>query len=130
VVVDPWFEAGVNAAYGLVDNVSSSGQVSQTGSFHNYSYGAFANARVVGDFILGAGYNYTWLEDIHNDPAEGRPERFSHLQTFGAAQYIVAKKLFIKLVGAYALGQFAPTFNAPLSNNNMFSLRLRLQFLF
>jgi hypothetical protein len=130
VVVDPWFEAGINGAYGLVDNVSSSGQVSQTGSFKNYSYGAFANARVVGDFMLGAGYNYTWLEDIHYDATEGRPERFSHTQTFAAAQYIVAKKLFIKLVGAYALGQFAPTFNAPLTNNNMFSLRLRLQFLF
>jgi hypothetical protein len=130
VIIDPYVEFGVNGAYGLVDNVSVSGQVNQTGSYSNYSFGVFANARIIKDLLVGGGYNYTFLQDIHYDPAEGRDERFAHEQIFGAVQYLVAHQLFVKVVGAYALGQFAPTFNAPVFDNEMFSARLRLQYLF
>jgi hypothetical protein len=130
-VLDPYVEFGVNGAYGLVDNVSPGGQVNQTGSYKNYSVGGFANLRIVENLLLGGGYNYTYLQDIHFDPTEGRDDKFAHTQTYAALQYRIPKqKLFVKVVGAYALGQFAPNFMGPVFENKMFSGRLRLEYLF
>jgi hypothetical protein len=130
IVADPYFEFGVNGAYGLVDLVSPDGTVSPTGSYTTYSGGGFANVRIVEDLLAGAGVDFTYLEDIHYDPALGRNQRFRHTQTFVALQYLVAKQLFVKVVGAYAKGEFAPTFGGVIFNNEMYSARLRLQYLF
>jgi hypothetical protein len=71
------------------------------------------------------------LQDIHFDPTEGRDDKFAHTQTYAALQYRIPKqKLFVKVVGAYALGQFAPNFMGPVFENKMFSGRLRLEYLF
>jgi hypothetical protein len=130
LVVDPRFECGVNGAYGLVDHVAQDGTVDETGSYTTYSLGGFANVRIVGDLMAGAGFNYTRLEDIHLDKKLGRNDIFGHTQTFVAAQYIVDKQLIVKLVGAYANGNFEPNFSAPVFKNDMLSARLRLQYLF
>jgi hypothetical protein len=130
LIVDPLFECGVNGAYGLVDHTAQDGSTDETGSYTTYSVGGFANVRVKGDFMVGAGYNYTNLQDIHYDSTLGRDDIFGHSQAFVAAQYIVAKQLFVKLVGAYALGIFKPNFGSPVFDDTMLSARLRLQYLF
>jgi hypothetical protein len=130
LIVDPLFECGVNGAYGMVDHVAQDGTVDETGSYTTYSVGGFANVRIRGDLMAGAGYNYTRLEDIHHDPMLGRDDIFGHTQTFVAVQYIVAKQLFVKVVGAYANGNFEPNFGSPVFKNEMLSARLRLQYLF
>jgi hypothetical protein len=129
-VIDPYFEVGVNAAYALVDHVSQDGTVDQKGSFTTYSVGGFANARIVGDLLVGIGLDYTYLEDTHFDPTWGRNEIFKHTQAFGAVQYLLAKQLFIKAVVAYARGYFAPNFGSVVYSDEMLSGRLRLQYLF
>jgi hypothetical protein len=130
LIVDPLFECGVNGAYGLVDHTAQDGTVDETGSYTVYSLGGFANVRVKGDFMLGAGYNYTHLQDIHYDSMLARDDIFGHSQAFVAAQYIIEKRLIVKLVGAYALGIFKPNFGSPVFDDTMLSARLRLQYLF
>jgi hypothetical protein len=129
-IVYPYLEFGGNAAYGLADQIASDGSVNTTGSYTNYSVGGFANARLFEDFLIGGGYNYTYLYDLHYDPTENRTQRFRQVQTFVAAQYLVLKTLYVKLVAAYARADFAPTFGGPLSSNEMLSARIRLQYVF
>ncbi len=129
-VVAPYVEFGVSGAYGLVDRVAQDGTVDEKGSNTTYSMGAFANARVVQDLTVGAGINYTYLEDLHFDPALNRVEKFAHYQAFGALQYLLVKQLYLKAVFAYAKADFAPTFGDPVFKNEMLSARLRMLFLF
>jgi hypothetical protein len=126
----PYIEAGVNAAYGLVDRTAQDGTYDEKGSNTTYSIGTFANARIMEDLIAGFGFNYTYLEDLHFDPALMRVEKFNHTQTFGALQYLVKKQLFVKAVLAYGNADFAPNFGAPVFENSMLSGRLRLMYLF
>jgi hypothetical protein len=129
-VVDPVVEFGFSGAYGQVDHKKVDGSTDLTGSYDTFSVGGFANARIVEDLLVGAGFNYTYLQDTQFDQTLARDERFFHTQTYAAVQYLVAKKLFVKLVGAYAQGRFEPNLGALTYQNDMYSARLRLQYLF
>jgi hypothetical protein len=126
----PRVEFGVNGAYGLVDRVAQDGTVDEKGSNTTWSVGGFANAKVIDDLLVGVGYNYTYLEDLHFDPALMRVDKFNHTQTFVAIQYLIAKQLYVKAVGAYGKADFAPVFGEPLFRNEMVSGRVRLLYLF
>jgi hypothetical protein len=126
----PRVEAGVNGAYGLVDRQAQDGTVDEKGSNTTYSVGGFVNVRLMEDLIAGAGLNYTYLEDLHYDPALMRVDKFNHTQMFGALQYLVAKQLYVKAVFAYGRASFAPTFGDPIFINEMKSGRIRLLYLF
>jgi hypothetical protein len=129
-VVLPPVEFGVNAAYGLVDRYAQDGTYDAKGSNTTYSVGGFANARVVGDLLVGAGVNHTYLEDMHLDPMLGRVQMFKHLQTFGAVQYVLMDRLYLKAVVAYAHADLAPNFGAPIFGNDMWSGRVRVMYAF
>jgi hypothetical protein len=129
-LVLPPVEFGVNAAYGLVDRYAQDGTYDAKGSNTTYSVGGFANARVVENLLVGAGVNHTYLEDLHLDPMLGRAQMFKHLQTFGAAQYVLAQRLYLKAVVAYARADLAPNFGAPVFGNDMWSARVRLMYTF
>jgi hypothetical protein len=130
LVLAPRLELGVNGAVGLVDRISQDGTFDEKGSNTTWSFGGFLNATVVDDVVVGFGVNYTYLEDLHMDPAIGRVQKFNHWQSFGALQYVVAKRLFVKAVVAYAESDFAPNFGAPVFENTMLSGRLRLLYVF
>ncbi len=124
-VFAPYLEAGINGAIGLVDALDSQGVVDVEGTYTTYSYGGFANFRVIDRLIVGGGGNLTWFENIHED-ANGRVGEFDHLQVFGAVQYALFDQLTLKLVGNYARARFAPTSTpAPPYENTMLSGRLR-----
>src|SRR5690606_13810379 len=55
LVLEPHVEFGLNGAYGLVDRIAADGRLDEKGSNTTYSVGAFANARVVGELLVGAG---------------------------------------------------------------------------
>jgi len=137
-VIDPYIEFGGNAAYGLVDAYKSTdGSYDETTSDTNYSVGGFVNARPFGtlglpDLLIGGGYDYTYLEDQHYEGAPlNRNGKYRHTQTFVAVQYYLWKQLFIKAVGGYAKGEFAPTFNDPsYFTSEMVSGRVRIEYLF
>jgi hypothetical protein len=129
-VLNPWFEAGLNGAWGIVDHIAQDGTFDEKGSNSTFSLGGFANARVIDGLLVGAGLNYTYLEDQHFDSALNRVEKFAHWQTFGAVQYLLFKQLYVKLVVAYAKADFAPTFGEPVFKNEMLSGRIRFLYLF
>jgi hypothetical protein len=132
-VVDPVLEFGASGAYGWQREIDSGGEVSATASFDNYSVGGFANVALAPGLVAGGGYNYTYLVDQHYEgPPYNRNEKYDHTQTFAAIQYRPIKdtNFFVKVVGAYALGRFAPTFGSPIYNDEMYSARIRFQYLF
>jgi hypothetical protein len=131
LVVDPYVELGGNIAYGMVDHYTpknstdpnaARGDKDTAGSVTDLDFGGFANVRVVDNLILGGGANY-------NQESDQQAGTFSHLQTFGALQYVVLKTLYLKLVGAYAKAHIAPGGNTPW-DNTMTSVRLRAMYLF
>jgi hypothetical protein len=129
-IINPYVEFGASGGWDIADHMDSKGNIDEKGSYITWSGGGFANVRLIKDLLFGLGANYTWLFDIHEDE-KGNVGEFSHLQTFAAIQYLLFDRLYIKLVGAYARGYFAPSFteNDPY-HNDMFSGRLRLEYAF
>lgn len=129
-VIGPWVETGMSGSWAIVDKVDISGNVNRPGSITKYSWGPFLNVSPIRDLVIGGGAHYTKQWDIHKNAAmSDRVGNFSHFQSFGAIQYRLFGQLFIKQVVAYAKANFAPSFDQHYSND-MFSLRLRLEYLF
>ncbi len=130
-IIDPVVEFGLNAAFGNQQERSEDGTISATGTFNTFSLGAFANARVIENLLVGAGVDYTYLQDTNTQQDVNRNDNYDHLQTFGAVQYRLFDKLFIKLVVAYAVAHLNPLPMVDvLYKNESFSSRLRLMYLF
>jgi hypothetical protein len=127
-ILDPRVEAGVNASYGRAEETNTMGPVGDR-TFDILSLGGFANARITGDWIAGAGAVFTRMAD-ENFGGGTRGGYFDHLQGFGALQYVVAKRLFIKGVLGYARATFATGGSTVDLVNNMYSGRIRLMYLF
>jgi hypothetical protein len=130
-VVDPILELGVNLAYGSIRHYSPTnstdpnatlGDFDTAGSVKDLDLGGFANFRAADGLVVGAGLN-------ENQETDQQAGSFAHVQGFGAIQYLVLKQLYIKLVGAYAVGHLAPG-GVTAWNNTMESGRLRLLYLF
>jgi hypothetical protein len=133
VVIDPVLEAGVSLAHSLVDTYNVQGNLDAARSTTTTSYGAFANLRVAGSLIVGGGANYTHEHNLKLDVTGKLNDVRTHLQVFGAAQYLLWDQLFIKGVLAYANADFDPQSNPPPVaefRNEMLSGRLRLMYLF
>lgn len=128
-VLDPHVEFGVNVGYGLDDNFSSTGEHELARSLTRFSVGGFANARLIKNLLIGAGFNSTRHEDIQEDPS-GRVGEFEHLQAFGAVQYLLLDQLFVKAVFGWAKATVAPSFTNDAYENSMLSARIRALFLF
>jgi hypothetical protein len=140
-VLDPFIEGGLNFDYGYLDHWKPTatiqmpgqtmGDYDPAGSYTQISFGGFVNARVMPDVLVGAGANYISQEDAFQDAVTGADGKFTHLQAFGAIQYLVNKQLFIKFVGAYARAHIAQsnTSVAPW-DNSMVSARVRFLYLF
>jgi hypothetical protein len=130
-VFDPTIEFGVSGAYGQTDQRDTAGIISTTGTFNTYSVGGFANVRIVDGLLLGGGLHYTFKQDTDFDTALNRDETFDQWQGFGALQYLLFGQLFIKGVFSYAVADNSPiTIVSPVYKNEMYSFRLRFQYLF
>jgi len=130
-VFDPYVEFGGNIATELVDHYNpqntadqnaSRGDYDGLGSVTDFATGGFCNVHVVDDLLLGGGINYV----RETDQVQGI---FTNTQGFGAIQYIIAKQLFVKLVGAYAKAHIQKGGELPYENT-MVSGRLRVMYLF
>ena len=128
-IFDPRLEFGVNASAGIVDATTPSGDVNGGGSFDILSVGGFANARITGDWIAGAGADFTRKAD-YEFKGTTKAGYYDHLQAFGALQYVVAKRLFIKGVFGYAKATISPGAVFTDLTNTMYSGRIRLMYLF
>ncbi len=125
-VFEPWVEFGFNGAYGTTTHTDIAGNPDAPGSGLTYSYGGFANVRIIDGLLVGIGSNFTWKEDEQTEVATGRVGEFSHTQSFLAIQYSFLKHFALKAVVAQASARFAPTFTNILPyDNDMLSGRLR-----
>jgi len=131
VIIDPYAEFGVNYGYAHTDNRDEQGRINARGTFRTHSVGGFANARLVEDVLIGAGVNYTFLEDINTDPDLNRNDTYEHWQPYGALQVFLFKQLYVKAVVAYAVANLnpIPIVSAPFKNE-MWSGRVRVLYLF
>ena len=128
---DPNFEFGANLAYGQVQHYAATnstnpnatrGDQDTAGSVTDLDFGGFANVHLVDSLIAGGGVNY-------NQETDQQAGTFTHLQPFGALQYVLFKQLYLKLVGAYAKAHLAQGGKTPW-DNTMTSVRLRAMLLF
>jgi hypothetical protein len=130
-VVGPFMEFGASVAYGLVDHYNpinitdpnaTRGDFDTAGSLTNTSFGGFANVRVVERLVVGGGLH-------HMNEDDQQAGHFTHLQGFGAVQYLIGRSLFLKVVAAYAKAHIGRGGVDPW-DNTMLSGRLRATFLF
>jgi hypothetical protein len=130
-VYAPWLEGGINYGYASNRVFTPNGNLDTTATAETSSIGAFANARVITDLLVGAGINYVSSGNEHLNPQTMFNDFATNTQTFLAVQYLVMKQLFVKLVGAYANSRFERSFSAAAPyNDEMFSARLRVLYLF
>jgi hypothetical protein len=130
-VFDPTVEFGISGAYGQTDSRNNMGVISTAGTFNTHSIGGFANVRIVDRLLFGGGLHYTFKEDENFDDALHRDETFDQWQGFGALQYLLFDQLFIKGVFSYALADNSTvTSVSPVYKNEIWSFRLRFQYLF
>jgi hypothetical protein len=132
-VLNPFLEAGVAVARGLIDTYNAQGVLDAGRSTTTTSYGGFANVRVVESLLLGGGANFTKETNLKVDTTGTKNDIKSHLQVFGAAQYTLWDQLYIKGVVAYADALFDPESDPPpiaKFNNTSLSGRLRFMYLF
>ena len=83
--------------------------------------------------IAGVGVNYTKETDTKANTVTGDNDLRTQLQAFGALQYVLWDRFYIKAVVAYADARFAPLASPPPIadyHNKMLSGRLRLMYLF
>lgn len=133
-VLDPYVEFGINAAGTLVDNYAATGVLDAGLSETRTSLGGFANARVHGPLLIGAGINSTRRNNLKENATTGENDVHTHLQAFGAVQYALFDCFYIKLVLAYADAHFNLLSDEPAQrqnyHNKSLSGRLRLMYLF
>ena len=132
-VVNPYLEAGVAVARGLIDSYNAQGILDAGRSTTTTSYGGFGNVRVVDSLLLGGGANFTKETNLKVDTTGTKNDIKNHLQVFGAAQYTLWDQLYIKGVVAYADALFDPESDPPpiaKFNNTSLSGRLRFMYLF
>ena len=135
-VLAPLVEFGLNAAYAVLDESDTFhgpfAEDPQT-SGNKYSYGGFLNlAPLPGnpDLLIGVGGNYAYFHNLYS-PNAGEPfQHFTNLQSYLAVQYLVHKQLFVKVVGGYAKSHLENTSTGAPYDDDQFSVRLRVMYLY
>jgi hypothetical protein len=138
VVFAPYVEAGLNAgaaAFDTADAHSAGNPASEDygASGNRTSFGGFVDAApapaVLPNLLVGAGANYATRHNLLPDAA-GNNERSTSLQAFGAVQYMFYRQLFVKLVVGYAKSHFENQATSSPYDDDMYSLRLRVMYLY
>jgi hypothetical protein len=135
-VIDPIVEFGVNAAIGKQSYTDATGNNFASAedlarSYTTMSVGGFANLRVADGLLAGVGGNWTTQEDGYLADGSNANDYTTHLQGFVALQYLLARQLYIKAVFAYARAKFQTSVTTvPVWNNDMYSGRIRLMYLY
>jgi hypothetical protein len=135
-VFAPYVEFGVNGGTAIYDetNPIEMGMENPAKSGNRYSFGGFINASpvpsILPNLLVGAGADYASQHDLVLDNATHANETESNLQTFVAVQYLFYRQLFFKVVGGYAKSHFSDNLSTNPYDDDMFSLRVRLMYLY
>jgi hypothetical protein len=134
VVFAPHVEAGVNVGYAIFDHADSRNPIEdQANSGNRFSAGGFVDAAPflawLPNLLVGAGGNYATRHNLLQD-AQMNYESSTSLQLFGAVQYMFYRQLFVKLVGGYAKSHFENQATPSPYDDDMYSVRLRVMYLY
>ena len=131
-VLAPYFEVGVNGAYGTQRETDGMAREVLENCFTTKSVGGFGNVRLYDGLLLGLGLNFTEQLDKFKALDDSKTNNYtSHLQGFVAVQYLLAGQLYIKLAIGYAQAKLQPSdANLAAWTNKMISGRLRLMYIF
>lgn len=128
-VIAPIVEFGLNGAVGKQEETDGFAKTVDESSFTRRSAGGFANFRISDLTLLGIGTN--WTSQTDQVLKDGNNNYTSQRQDFLAFQYLLGGQLFIKAVLAHAQAYFQPAeSSSPTWKNNMYSVRLRMMYLF
>ena len=135
LVFAPWIELGPNVGRAITDVFTSVMQ--PDGSFaldtgksgDTWSYGGFLNARPFTDMLIGLGANYASFANLHVN-TNGQHDQATNTQYFLALQYLVKHQLFVKVVGGYAKTHYDFSFSSMTYDDDMYSVRVRLMYLY
>jgi hypothetical protein len=130
VVFAPFVEAGINFGYASIDVFDQKNPDGDKGlSGNRLSVGGFVDFNplwfMLPNLLAGAGFNYATFHNILMDQEESTNE-----QMFGAIQYIFYKQLYVKFVVGYAKSHFQNLNTSAPYDDDMFSARLRVMYLF
>ena len=133
-VFAPWVEFGGGAAHRVVDAFEDDGAPRPGASTTTLTYGGFLNVRpYFENWMVGVGYHFTEMENFNFDSL-GRREYWEHTQMFGAVQYVLWDRLYLKYVLGYADGLIRLRNDTDPDNdgfhNKALSHRLRVQLFF
>jgi hypothetical protein len=130
-VLAPYFEVGVNGAYGTQRETDGMAKEVAENCFTTKSVGGFGNVRLYDGLLLGLGLNITeQLDKFKASDTSTANNYTSHLQGFVAVQYLVGP-LYIKLAVGYAQAKLQPSDSTLAAwTNKMLSGRLRLMYIF
>ncbi len=134
-VFAPWVEFGPNIGRAVTDVFTNA--VQKDGSFaldtsksgDIWSYGGFLNFRPFTDMLIGTGVNYASFANLHVN-ASGQHDQATNTQYFLALQYLVHHQLFVKAVAGYAKTHYDFSFSSMTYDDDMFSFRVRLMYLY
>jgi hypothetical protein len=104
-VLPPWVEFGGGVARRTEDAFEQDGAARPGASHTTTTFGGFANVKPpIENLMVGVGYHNTHFQNFNID-AFGDPEKTTHQQMFGAVQYLLWDKLYVKYVLAYSRAQ-------------------------
>ncbi len=131
VVLAPFVEASVNFGYAVVDLADSNSHGPDfPASGNRLSFGGFVDASPVPallpNLLVGLGGNYATFQNL-NMPNN---ERTTNIQVYAAVQYLFYRQLYLKVVGAYAKSHFDNIVTANPYDDDMFSVRVRMMYLY
>ena len=134
-VFAPWVEFGPNIGRAVTDVFTNA--IQPDGSFaldtsksgDIWSYGGFVNFRPFTDMLIGAGGNFASFANLHVN-ANNQHDQATNTQYFLALQYLVHHQLFVKAVGGYAKTHYDFSFSSMTYDDDMFSIRVRLMYLY
>jgi hypothetical protein len=133
-VFAPYVEFGGSLARGFEDVIDLNGLVDLKASKSVTTYGGFLNASPGYEpIVLGVGAFQNHEVDFRFDnrpgPHQGKVDINDQLQLFGAAQYTLWERLYLKFVFAYAKNHIADK-DAGIFTNKSYSGRFRAMVLF
>ena len=136
VVLAPYVEFGVNFGAAVKDVADGQHPLGDNAlSGNQLSYGGFIDVvplpSALPNLMLGGGGNFASLHNlVILDPTTGDYENSTNTQYYVAAQYLFYRQLFLKVVGGYAKSHFQSFLTPTPYDDDMFSVRVRLMYLY
>jgi hypothetical protein len=135
-VFAPYLEASLNAGAAIFDDADhgNGGNEDPANSGNRTSYGGFIDVvplpLSVPNLMFGAGGNYATQHNLIVDPTTKQYEQSTNAQMYLAAQYLFYRQLFLKVVAGYAKSHFQNLNTPNPYDDDMFSVRVRLMYLY